>query len=197
MSYRPNPESLAALVLGFLTRNPGEELTVDDIVAKFVQPGDSRNVHAQLTAACDAEYLSWEDHSDGGAYKLGPVPVPPPPLEARFQPRRGDPESATTHLAIVLPFREQAEPQSGAAPDPADANHAAMMRGATMVLESTNDYLRGQAGYSHLRLAMGITANLWEELGLQSRMPAAQYVSGVVSQLCELIELTTRPHGKT
>jgi hypothetical protein len=74
MTYRPNPDSLAGLVLGFLARNPDEELTLDDIVAKFVQPGDSRNVHTQLMAALDHDMLTYDP--DGDVYRKGPVGLP-------------------------------------------------------------------------------------------------------------------------
>ena len=71
MIYRPNPESLAARVLGFFALNPDEELTLDDIAAKFVDPGDSRNVHSQLMAACDHDMLVYDPQDD--LYRKGPV----------------------------------------------------------------------------------------------------------------------------
>lgn len=74
MTYRPNPDSLAGLVLGFLALNPHEGLTLDDIVAKFVQPGDSRNVHTQLMAALDHDMLTYDP--DGDVYRKGPVDRP-------------------------------------------------------------------------------------------------------------------------
>jgi len=74
MTYRPNPDSLAGLVLGFLARNPDEELTLDDIVAKFVHPGDSRNVHTQLMAALDHDMLTYDPEAD--VYRKGPVGLP-------------------------------------------------------------------------------------------------------------------------
>ncbi|MDR6767695.1 hypothetical protein J2W88_002976 [Acidovorax delafieldii] len=74
MTYRPNPDSLAGMVLGFLARNPDEELTLDDIVAKFVHPGDSRNVHNQLMAALDHDMLTYDP--EGDLYRKGPVSLP-------------------------------------------------------------------------------------------------------------------------
>lgn len=74
MTYRPNPDSLAGMVLGFLARNPDEELTLDDIVAKFVHPGDSRNVHTQLMAALDHDMLTYDP--EGDVYRKGSVGLP-------------------------------------------------------------------------------------------------------------------------
>ena len=71
MSYRPNTESLASRVIGFFTLNPDEELSLDDIVSKFVEPGDSRNVHSQLIAACDHDMLVYTPEDD--TYRKGPV----------------------------------------------------------------------------------------------------------------------------
>lgn len=69
MTYRPNPESLAGRVLGFLTLNPREQLSFEDIVAKFVDPGDHRNVHHQLMAACDHDLLAYDP--DEEVYRKG------------------------------------------------------------------------------------------------------------------------------
>lgn len=80
MSYRPNPGSLAALVVGFFARNPKEVLTLDDVIEKFVQPGDARNVHHQLAPAYDHELLNYD--AKNGFYSLGPVPMPSVLMEA-------------------------------------------------------------------------------------------------------------------
>lgn len=74
MTYRPNAESLAGRVIGFFTLNPGEELTLDDIIAKFVDPGDSRNVHTQLMVACDHDMVVYDPEED--VYRKGPVDMP-------------------------------------------------------------------------------------------------------------------------
>lgn len=74
MTYRPNPDSLAARVLGFFTLNPDEELTIEDIAMKFVEPGDSRNIHTQLMAACDHDMIEFDPEDD--VYRKGPVDMP-------------------------------------------------------------------------------------------------------------------------
>lgn len=74
MTYRPNPESLAARVLGFFVHNPDEELSLEDITLKFVDPGDSRNVHSQLIAACDHDMLIYTPEDD--TYRKGPTDLP-------------------------------------------------------------------------------------------------------------------------
>lgn len=71
MTYRPSPESLAGQVLGFFALNPDEELTLEDIVLKFVHPGDNRNVHTQLMAACDHDMLVYCPEEE--SYKKGRV----------------------------------------------------------------------------------------------------------------------------
>lgn len=91
MSYRPNPETLAARVIGFFALNPDEELTVSDVIEKFVGPGDTRNVHTQLMAALDHDMLLWD--SDDEVYRKGPIDMPP----GRGEPfgKRGRPAEAT------------------------------------------------------------------------------------------------------
>lgn len=42
-------------------------------MAKFVTPGDTRNVHRQLMAACDHDMLQYTPADD--VYRNGPVPV--------------------------------------------------------------------------------------------------------------------------
>lgn len=74
MTYRPNPETLAGRVLGFFALNPDEELTIEDIALKFVEPGDSRNVHTQLMAACDHDMIRYDPDED--VYRKGPMDMP-------------------------------------------------------------------------------------------------------------------------
>lgn len=74
MTYRPNPETLAGRVLGFFALNPDEELTIEDIALKFVEPGDSRNVHTQLMAACDHDMIRYDPDED--VYRRGPMDMP-------------------------------------------------------------------------------------------------------------------------
>lgn len=54
-TYTPQADSLAAQVCAFLMRNPDEELTVEDIAAKFDAP--PRNIHTQLARALDGGLL--------------------------------------------------------------------------------------------------------------------------------------------
>lgn len=56
-------------MVGFFTLNPDEELAIDDIAAKFVEPGDSRNIHAQLAASLDHDLLRYE--SSTAVYRKG------------------------------------------------------------------------------------------------------------------------------
>ncbi len=74
MTYRPNPESLAARVLGFLALHPGASLTLADVAAKFVEPEDGRNIHTQLMIACDHDMLTYAPEQD--TYSKGPVDMP-------------------------------------------------------------------------------------------------------------------------
>lgn len=71
MIYRPNPESLAARVIGFFALNPDQELSLDDIVTKFVDEGSSRNIHSQLIGALDADMLDYDPAAN--SYRRGPV----------------------------------------------------------------------------------------------------------------------------
>ena len=74
MTYRPNPESLAARVLGFLALHPCASLTLADVAAKFVDPEDGRNIHTQLMIACDHDMLTYDPEHD--TYSKGPVDMP-------------------------------------------------------------------------------------------------------------------------
>lgn len=74
MTYRPNPESLAARVLGFLALHPSASLTLADVAAKFVAPEDGRNIHTQLMIACDHDMLTYDPEHD--TYSKGPVDMP-------------------------------------------------------------------------------------------------------------------------
>lgn len=74
MTYRPNPESLAARVLGFLALHPSASLTLAEVAAKFVEPEDGRNIHTQLMIACDHDMLTYAPEQD--TYSKGPVDMP-------------------------------------------------------------------------------------------------------------------------
>lgn len=74
MTYRPNPESLAARVMGYLALHPGASLTLAEVAAKFVAPEDGRNIHTQLMIACDHDMLTYDPEQD--TYSKGPVDMP-------------------------------------------------------------------------------------------------------------------------
>lgn len=74
MTYRPNPESLAARVVGFLALHPSASLTLAEVAAKFVEPEDGRNIHTQLMIACDHDMLTYAPEQD--TYSKGPVDMP-------------------------------------------------------------------------------------------------------------------------
>ncbi|WP_416820276.1 hypothetical protein [Delftia tsuruhatensis] len=74
MTYRPNPESLAARVLCYLALHPGASLTLAEVAAKFVEPEDGRNIHTQLMIACDHDMLTYDPEND--TYSKGPVDIP-------------------------------------------------------------------------------------------------------------------------
>jgi hypothetical protein len=74
MSYRPNPDKLDGKVVGFFALNPDECLSLEDVIEKFVDRGDTRNVHGQLMAALDHDLLAWDGRL--GVYSRGPVPMP-------------------------------------------------------------------------------------------------------------------------
>lgn len=74
MTYRPNPESLAARVMGYLALHPGASLTLAEVAAKFVEPEDGRNIHTQLMIACDHDMLFYDPEQD--SYCKGAVDIP-------------------------------------------------------------------------------------------------------------------------
>lgn len=74
MTYRPNPESLAARVLGYLALRPGASLALAEVAAKFVEPEDGRNIHTQLMIACDHDMLTYDPEND--TYSKGSVDMP-------------------------------------------------------------------------------------------------------------------------
>lgn len=74
MTYRPNPESLAARVVGYLALYPSASLTLAEVAAKFVEPEDVRNIHTQLMMACDHDMLIYDPELD--TYSKGPVDMP-------------------------------------------------------------------------------------------------------------------------
>ncbi|WP_212644885.1 hypothetical protein [Delftia sp. PE138] len=111
MTYRPNPESLAARVLGFLALHPSASLTLADVAAKFVEPEDGRNIHTQLMIACDHDMLIYDPEQD--SYCKGPVDVP-----SAFE-KTADDEQASL---LVKALDEQAAPEP---PKPAPKRKAA------------------------------------------------------------------------
>ncbi len=79
MSYEPQPDSLAAHVVGYFRLHPDEHLTLDDIATKF-SSGRS-NIHTLLARTLDAELLKREKAADGDwIYRAGkelkPVSLP-------------------------------------------------------------------------------------------------------------------------
>jgi hypothetical protein len=111
MTYRPNPESLAARVLGFLALHPCASLTLADVAAKFVDPEDGRNIHTQLMIACDHDMLTYDPEQD--TYSKGPVDMP-----SAFE-KTADDEQASL-LVKALDEQATAEP-----PTPAPKRKAA------------------------------------------------------------------------
>lgn len=70
MDYKPNDGSTAFKVIEFLTTHPGEELTSEDVGAKYDKP--SKNVHSLLGAAVLAGALVRAENDDGDiVYRLG------------------------------------------------------------------------------------------------------------------------------
>lgn len=70
MPYEPQPDSLAAQVVGFFRHHPEEHLGLDDICTKF-QTGRS-NIHTLLARALDAELLTREKNAEGDwIYRAG------------------------------------------------------------------------------------------------------------------------------
>lgn len=101
---RLHPESLAARVVGFFALNPDEALSVGDIVAKFVDPNDSRNVHTQLMAALSNGLLAWSPAL--GLYSKGAVDMPSLAARApkeREQPKRPEKRQPVAAVAAVDP----------------------------------------------------------------------------------------------
>ncbi|MHC3431427.1 hypothetical protein [Delftia lacustris] len=111
MTYRPNPESLAARVLCFLALHPGASLTLADVAAKFVAPEDGRNIHTQLMIACDHDMLTYDPEHD--TYSKGLVDMP-----SAFE-KTADDEQASL-LVKALDEQVTAEP-----PKPAPKRKAA------------------------------------------------------------------------
>lgn len=101
MTYRPNPESLAARVLGYLALHPSASLTLAEVAAKFVEPEDGRNIHTQLMIACDHDMLTYAPEQD--TYSKGPVDMP-----SAFE-KTADDEQATL-LLRALDEQTAAEP---------------------------------------------------------------------------------------
>lgn len=71
MAYQPRANSLPGKVLDFLSRNPDEELTADDITEKF--GGSRNNVHTLMRPALDARLVRREPDVLGELrYRAGP-----------------------------------------------------------------------------------------------------------------------------
>jgi hypothetical protein len=62
-AYYPRPGSLAAQVVYFFRANAGEELTLDDITAKF--DASRGNIHTQLRPAVEVGLLQRDRNADG------------------------------------------------------------------------------------------------------------------------------------
>lgn len=70
MAYNPQEGSVAFKVIEFLTTHPDEELTPDDVGAKYDKP--AKNVHSLLGAAVEAGALKRSENDDGDlVYRLG------------------------------------------------------------------------------------------------------------------------------
>lgn len=125
MTYRPPADSLAARVIGFFALNPDEELSLEDIAAKFTEPGDSRNLHTQLMAACDHDYLIYEPEED--VYRQGPEK-----MVTTMAEHSADDETAARLLVAVgeKPFHKVATP-------PASIKRG--RRPATQAVSATDD----------------------------------------------------------
>ena len=135
MTYRPNPESLAARVLGYLALRPSASLTLAEVAAKFVEPEDGRNIHTQLMIACDHDMLIYDPEQD--SYCKGPVDVP-----SAFE-KTADDEQASL---LVKALDEQAAPEP---PKPAPKRKAASAkprRQETGEPGSRLEYMARQAG---------------------------------------------------
>ena len=48
-TYTPRPDSLPSIVIGYFTNNPGEELTLEDITAKFETPRNNIHTNPAMT----------------------------------------------------------------------------------------------------------------------------------------------------
>ena len=69
--YRPRADTLPAQVVAFFTRNPDEELTLDDISDKF--DCTRGNIHTQLGKCIEHNLLKRGQNKDGEyAYTRGP-----------------------------------------------------------------------------------------------------------------------------
>jgi hypothetical protein len=81
MPYEPQPDSLAAQVVGYFRNNPDEFLTLDDITDKFQLGTGRSNIHTLLARALDSELLKREKDASGDwIYRAGaslkPVAAP-------------------------------------------------------------------------------------------------------------------------
>jgi hypothetical protein len=81
MPYEPQPDSLAAQVVGYFRNNFDEHLTLDDITDKFQLGTGRSNIHTMLARAMDSELLKREKDASGDwIYRAGaglkPVAAP-------------------------------------------------------------------------------------------------------------------------
>lgn len=114
-TYIPQPGTLPSRVVRFFETNPGEEMSRDDIAAKFeVRPG---NIHTQL-ARCLEESLLTRTRNDDGDYIYrigtrsckpsdgGPVPTDaattPPPAPPAAPPATGQQATLAKYPGIVI-----------------------------------------------------------------------------------------------
>lgn len=151
MTYRPNPESLAARVLGYLALRPGASLTLAEVAAKFVEPEDGRNIHTQLMIACDHDMLIYDPEQD--SYCKGPVDVP-----SAFE-KTADDEQASL---LVKALDEQAAPEP---PKPAPKRKAA---------SATTKPRRQEAGAPGSLERMARQAGVWVPLSGAKKETALQ-----------------------
>jgi hypothetical protein len=70
MVYNPQEGSVAFKVIEFLTTHPDEELTTEDVSAKYDKP--RKNVHSLLGTAVESGALTRSENEDGElVYRLG------------------------------------------------------------------------------------------------------------------------------
>jgi len=119
--YIPQKDSLPEQVCGFFKNNPNEELTLEDICAKFIAVRG--NIHTQLKLAVDAFLLTRIRNQDGDyIYQAGPklgaraAGMPrldtQPATPAKAQPKPRQPRRAALP-DVVLPTIDQVVIEEG------------------------------------------------------------------------------------